>query len=56
MFEQLIQRVPLPLNVNKQLLAFKLNTFVVTTDFFDSPLFKSKRPWQRFQDFRQSYR
>ena len=26
------------------------------TDFFDARLFKSKRPWKRFQDFRQSYR
>ena len=28
----------------------------ITTDFFDLQLFKSKRPWKRFQDFRQSYR
>ena len=28
----------------------------ITTDFFDSRLFKSKRLWKRFQDFRQSYR
>ena len=30
--------------------------FPFTTDFFVSRLFKSKRPWKRFQDFRQSYR
>ena len=28
----------------------------ITTVFFDSRLFKSKRLWKRFQDFRQSYR
>ena len=34
-------------------LAKSLKSF--TTVFFDSRLFKSKRLWKRFQDFRQSY-
>ena len=36
--------------------AWSLSLFyLITTDFFDSRLFKSKCPWKRFQDFRQSY-